>query len=427
MRVLFCMFLGARPPTDKGIMNSSNPFILAQDLTLALFVHGPVEAAASFFRELSVEYFLVDPEPSHCDGRREDRQIMPPSAVDTTEVPTISSAVHTAETMSGESAGQTAIGSNESIWLRKTFSANAGVRDYWVYVPASYRREPLPMIVMLHGANQDSEDFAIGTRMNVLAEEARYIIVYPEQPQSANPARCWNWFRPVDQMRESGEPSLIAGITREVMSTYNVDPARVYVAGMSAGGAMAVNLAVTHTDLYAAAGIHSGLPYGIADDAFSAMSAMNHGTAEAHFPLTPNGASQVPYIPLIVFHGDQDNVVHPRNSDDLMGMSRVAALASESARAHVTTEVAHAEGVYGHTRSLFNDATGEIAGEQWMVHGLGHAWSGGDSAGTYTDSNGPNASREMLRFFGTVKITSARNGGVPADAAGSTAASPIFA
>jgi poly(hydroxyalkanoate) depolymerase family esterase len=173
------------------------------------------------------------------------------------------------------------------------------------------------MIVMLHGANQDPDDFATGTRMNILAEEARYIVVYPEQPQSANAARCWNWFRPGDQVRESGEAALIAELTREVMSTYNADSTRIYVAGMSAGGAMAVNLAVTYADLYAAAGIHSGIPYGTADDALSAMSVMNYGSTDFQFELLQKKSGQRAYTPLIAFHGDQDNVVHPRNCDEL--------------------------------------------------------------------------------------------------------------
>ncbi len=184
---------------------------------------------------------------------------------------------------------------------------------------------------------------------------------------------------------------------------YNADSTRIYVAGMSAGGAMAVNLAVTYVDLYAAAGIHSGLAYGIADDAFSAISVMNHGSADFQFELLRKESEQRAYTPLIAFHGDQDNVVHPRNCDDLIRMNCIFAVSSQSAFRQITT-VATQEGIYGHTRSLSCDDKGEVIGEQWIIHGLDHAWSGGDSAGSYTDCNGPDASREMLRFFDSVDL-----------------------
>ncbi|OUL80298.1 alpha/beta hydrolase family esterase [Paraburkholderia hospita] len=357
-------------------MNNSNPFLFAQDLTFALFIRGPVEATTSFFCGIIPEYASADPEPSHCDEQCADSPTRP-------SLPRAPA---------------------ESVWLHKTFRGKAGARNYKVYVPTSYGREPLPMIVMLHGANQDPDDFATGTRMNILAEEARYIVVYPEQPQSANAARCWNWFRPGDQVRESGEAALIAELTREVMSTYNADSTRIYVAGMSAGGAMAVNLAVTHADLYAAAGIHSGIPYGTADDALSAMSVMNYGSTDFQFELLQKKSGQRAYTPLIAFHGDQDNVVHPRNCDELMRMNRIFALSQESTPSQVTTFAPEADGIYGHMRSLSCDDTGEVIGEQWIIHGLDHAWSGGDSAGSYTDCNGPDASREMLRFFDSVKL-----------------------
>jgi poly(hydroxyalkanoate) depolymerase family esterase len=366
----------ARPLTDKNIMNNPNPLLFAQDLTFALFIRGPVEATTSFFCGMMPEYASAGSKPSHCDEQCADS----PTCPSLTTVPA------------------------ESVWVQKTFRGKMGARNYKVFIPTSYGREPLPMIVMLHGANQDPDDFAAGTKMNVLAEEARYIVVYPEQPLSANAARCWNWFRPGDQIRESGEAALIAELTREVMSTYNADPTRIYVAGMSAGGAMAVNLAVTHTDLYAAAGIHSGLPYGIADDAFSAMSVMNYGATNPQFALCQKKSGQRAHTPMIAFHGDQDNVVHPRNCDELMRMNCIFALSPESTPSQVTTFAPETDGIYGHMRSLSCDDTGDVIGEQWIIHGLDHAWSGGDSAGSYTDCNGPDASREMLRFFDSVKL-----------------------
>jgi poly(hydroxyalkanoate) depolymerase family esterase len=355
--------------TDKSIMNNSNPFLFAQDFTLALFVRGPVDATTKFFCAMMPEHVSAGPDRNHCDEQWPDSSAMP----SLTRAP------------------------DESIWLQKTFRGEMGARNYKVYIPTSYGRDPLPMIVMLHGANQDPDDFAAGTKMNVLAEEARYIVVYPEQPLSANAARC-------DQIRESGETALISELTREVMSTYNADSTRIYVAGMSAGGAMAVNLAVTYPDLYAAAGIHSGLPYGIANDAFSAMSVMNYGSTDPQYALLQKKLGQRAYSPLIAFHGDQDNVVHPRNCDELMRMNRIFALSPQSTPCQVTTVESEADGIYGHTRSLTCDDEGEVVGEQWIIHGLDHAWSGGDSGGSYTDCNGPDASREMLRFFDSVKL-----------------------
>ena len=260
---------------------------------------------------------------------------------------------------------------------------------------------------MLHGANQSAEDFAAGTQMNSLAEAERYIVAYPEQSVSASLLRCWNWFRPTDQLRDSGEPSIIAGITREVIENYNADPCRVYIAGLSAGGAMAVNMAETYPDLYAAAGIHSGLPYGVADEPFSALAAMNDGLRKTEPRPAVDGIVASPRVPLIVFHGDRDRVVHPRNSDALVAINMQSAdgraEACEEAASPAATPPGEVSNAYSYTRTVFRDAEGVTTGEQWLVHELGHAWSGGNSVGTYTDPRGPDASHHMIRFFETVK------------------------
>ncbi|MEZ0604820.1 PHB depolymerase family esterase [Paraburkholderia sp. IW21] len=269
-----------------------------------------------------------------------------------------------------------------------TFSNSAGQRQYKLYVPAVYKSEPLPLIVMLHGCTQNADDFAAGTRMNEMAERHGFIVAYPNQPQAANHSKCWNWFKPADQQRDHGEPSLIAGITREVIARYRVDPARVYVAGLSAGGAMADIMLKTSPDLYAAACVHSGLAYGCAKDLPSALAAMKGGKARR------NRSRIEPQRPLIVFHGDADTTVHPSNASEL-----VAAFDAGTPTVSVPSHAAStASGQRGCTVQRLVAANG-VEAEYWSIHGAGHAWAGGSQRGTYTDPSGPDAAAEMLRFF----------------------------
>lgn len=270
----------------------------------------------------------------------------------------------------------------------------AGQRDYKVYVPAHSRRDPLPLIVMLHGCTQDADDFASGTRMNALAETHGFIVAYPIQPQNANTSKCWNWFRHGDQQRDHGEPSLIAGITREVMADHDVDPKRVFVAGLSAGGAMAAIVAQTYPDLYAAAGIHSGLPVGCAHDLPSALAAMRGGKARSKARKAGRADihhAQASQCPLIVFHGDADATVHPSNANELVREFS----ASEATPARASSGDGRAR---KHTVRHMTSQAG-VDAELWIIHGAPHAWSGGSSSGSYTDPSGPDASAEMLRFF----------------------------
>jgi len=281
-------------------------------------------------------------------------------------------------------------------FLAGSYSDQAGSRRYKVYVPSGYHGQARALVVMLHGCTQSPDDFAAGTRMNVLAEEHACFVVYPEQSTSANFSKCWNWFSSRDQQRGQGEPSLIAGITRQIMREYSVDPRRVYIAGLSAGAAAAAIMAVTYPDLYAAIGVHSGLACGAASDLPSAFAAMRQGGA-----LAPRGADNAwvatryrEIVPTIVFHGDQDTIVNPCNGDQVIAQSRVSA-------ADLRTSVQHGQVPDGHaySRTFYTDASGRAILEQWVIHGAGHAWSGGGAAGSYTDPRGPDASREMLRFF----------------------------
>jgi poly(hydroxyalkanoate) depolymerase family esterase len=266
------------------------------------------------------------------------------------------------------------------------FRNECGTRDYKLFEPPRPDARPLPLVVMLHGCTQDPDDFARGTRMNALAPTRGFLVLYPAQSQRGNAQRCWNWFKHNHQARGKGEPGILAGMVRHVVATHDVDPARVYVAGLSAGGAMAAILGDAYPDLFAAVGVHSGLPAGSATDVQSAFAAMGGGATAP--PRVPKAGATPPTI---VFHGDADATVHIVNGE------RVLAAAGVTAGADVR-HGASASGV-PYTRRIWVGGQGGERGEQWTIHGAGHAWSGGDPAGSYTDPRGPDASAEMLRFF----------------------------
>jgi poly(hydroxyalkanoate) depolymerase family esterase len=259
----------------------------------------------------------------------------------------------------------------------------AGSREYKLFVPPDWHGKSLPLVVMLHGCTQDPDDFAAGTRMNEEALERGFFVLYPAQAQAANPSRCWNWFKHNHQRRDKGEPAVLAGMTREVMKRYDIDPGRVYVAGLSAGGAMAAILGNAYPDLFAALGVHSGLPIGSATDVPSAFAAMKNGAT--------TGASSGQAPPTIVFHGDQDKTVHPANGQQVA--------AGGVGLGPPEVQRGCADGGREYTRRIYRNADGRVAAEHWTVHGGGHAWSGGSARGSYTDARGPDATEEMLRFF----------------------------
>ena len=269
-------------------------------------------------------------------------------------------------------------------FIAGSYGSASKQRDFKLYIPPNAGKRALPLVVMLHGCTQSPDDFAAGTDMNALAGAQGFYVLYPAQSQAANPQRCWSWFKHSHQARGRGEPASLAGMTREVMATHAIDPDRVYVAGLSAGGAMAAILGEAYPDIYAAVGVHSGLATGIATDLPSALGAMQSGASPVR--TSPSG------VATIVFHGDADTTVHPGN-----GARVVAASAGVAARVEV--EQQKSPGGRSITRSVYRAPDGAVVAEHWLVQGAPHAWSGGNTHGSYTDPRGPNASTEMLRFF----------------------------
>ena len=273
-------------------------------------------------------------------------------------------------------AGQFIIGSHTE--------GTAGSRDYKLFIPPASFTEPLPLVVMLHGCTQNPDDFAAGTSMNDAALKRGFYVLYPAQTQHANSSRCWNWFKHNHQKRGRGEPAVLAGMTKDVMAHYNIDPQRVYVAGLSAGGAMAAILGDTYPDLFAAVGVHSGLATGSATNLQTALSVMQTGAA-------PGFARNMASLPTIVFHGDKDATVNPVNGEQVLA-------ASAGAHQAETTRAKSSNG-RNYTQRVYKESSGRVVAEHWAVHGAGHAWSGGSARGSYTDATGPDATEEMMRFF----------------------------
>jgi poly(hydroxyalkanoate) depolymerase family esterase len=274
-----------------------------------------------------------------------------------------------------------------------SYTNQAGTRTYRLHVPAGHSGAPVPLVVMLHGGTQDAAAFAAATGMNALAGE--FLVAYPEQARSANAGQYWNWFLPAHQRRDAGEPSLIAGITRQVIARYGVDVSRVYVAGFSAGGAMAAVMAAVYPDLYAAVGVHSGLAYASAADLASAFAAMKQGLARPAKPLAHPR-------PLIVFHGDRDATVAYANASHLIDHVLAAGLPNhrDGAAPTAVTSSGQVRGGQAFTRTCYQDRTRVPLAESWTIHQGGHGWSGGAPHKSYTNPRGPNASAEFIRFFG---------------------------
>ena len=276
------------------------------------------------------------------------------------------------------------------VW--RTYKDGRELLNYKLYLPSSYATstEPFPLIVMLHGCTQDPDDFAVGTRMNELAEQHAFVVAYPQQPVDANSSKCWNWFRPQDQVRDGGEPKRIAGMTRAIISTHRIDAKKVFVAGMSAGGAMAVIMGRTYPDVFAAVAVHSGLPYRCANNVVSALTVMKKSASAQRVQYSSKANT-----PIIVFHGDGDGTVEQGNGAGIIDQA-IANWSGALSREHHSSQT---KGGRMYTRDVFRDVHGKDALEAWTIHGGGHLWSGGDARASHTDALGPDASEQFVRFF----------------------------
>ena len=283
------------------------------------------------------------------------------------------------------------LGGRNSRFEARTFTGSAGSRDYRLYGPATGLRAPRGLLVTLHSCTQTADEFALATGMNAQAEKHDLVVVYPEQTQLHHRKACWNWYRPGDQHRGAGEPAIIAELTQELMAEFAIDPSRVFVAGLSAGGAMAAVMGRAYPDLYAGVGVHSGVPCGLAVNAFSAFSVMKGHAGWAN--LFQRLTSEHPAMRTIVFHGTADRTVHPRNAEDLV------AAAAPDADTQERQETVIPESGRSHTVSITTGADGSSVSELWLIEGSGHAWSGGSPEGSFTDPSGPSASAEIVRFF----------------------------
>jgi poly(hydroxyalkanoate) depolymerase family esterase len=272
-------------------------------------------------------------------------------------------------------------------WAGGAFTCKAGSRDYWLYLPASAKSCPTGLVVMLHGCTQTPQDFAAGTAMNDHAERHGFAVLYPAQARGANAQSCWNWFSKADQRRNRGEPAVLVGMTAQITAEHSIPSKQIFIAGLSAGGAMAVILGETYPEVFSGVGVHSGLPYSAASDVASAFAAMaGQSTKSGVSPIQNRRTST------IVFHGVADATVHPGNG------ARIAQDALSGAAAQVQTVEKGQTGGRGFTRTLTSSQNGSTV-EHWEIAGLAHAWSGGQPAGSYTDVRGPDASAEMVRFF----------------------------
>ncbi len=327
-------------------------------------------------------------------------------------------------------AGQFGVGSMRG---GPTATSQSTLR-YRLFVPENVHPEhPAPLIVALHGCQQNARDFAIGTGLDEAVSRYGALALYPEQSKSANTSGCWNWFLPEHQTGQGGEPAAIVRLIQKVSGQHKIDANRIYVVGLSAGGAMAAILGEQNPDVFAGVGIMAGVALHASHDvasAFAAMSGNKKMQAKAplpgsqalskmiaaklpslqgiskFMPQRQNGFMQQPKIiaspalpasaynrlRVMIWAGANDSTVAPANADELahqyarlLGLNDAPTLQRSGER--------------GATIAGWEDAAGTVRIELWTVEGMGHAWSGGRAQGSYTFPQGPDATRCMLSFF----------------------------
>jgi poly(hydroxyalkanoate) depolymerase family esterase len=298
-------------------------------------------------------------------------------------------------------------------WVNGSVTNASGSRNYRIWIPTSYSgKSARPLVMMLHGCTQTPDDFAAATQMNSIADKDNFLVVYPEQPATANALRCWNWFEASQQSRDQTEPSLLAEIVSTVGKTYKTDARRVYVAGISAGGAMAIIMAATYPELFAAVGVHSGLAYKAATSLTEARPAMAAAGADPTrlgqlaFEAPANSGNSKHLMRVIVFQGTKDGAVSPANADRIISQwAKTNDLIDDAKDNNSVDDVADGkqEGTiasgYSFKLEVYNDHAGKPLMEKWIVDEMKHAWSGGAAGVPYSDPKGPDASKEMWRFF----------------------------
>lgn len=300
-------------------------------------------------------------------------------------------------------------------WVSGTAKTSSGTRSYKLWVPSGLEKQkPAPLVMMLHGCTQKPEDLAAISGMNEIADRNSFLVVYPEQTAEANPLRCWNWFDPKHQSRDSGEPAMLAAVVKEVQAANSIDANRIYVAGISAGAAMAVVMGVAYPDLFGAIGLCSGLEFKAGTSAETALAAMKQGGPDpkqqgllAFKAIAENlGGKSKRRMPVIVFQGQQDPYVNALNAEQVINQWATTNDYLDDAKKNMsvkdqpaTTVEGSVPGGHEFTKSIYNDRAGRLLMEKWIVKGLGHAWSGSPTAGPFADPKGPNASLEMWRFF----------------------------
>jgi poly(hydroxyalkanoate) depolymerase family esterase len=293
-----------------------------------------------------------------------------------------------------------------------TITAAGRTRRALVHPPTGVPAQTaVPLVCMLHGCTQDAASFAVATQMNEAADRHGFVAVYPQQERGDNQQRCWNWFLPEHQARGAGEPASIAAVIRQVAGTttpWTIDSRRIFVAGLSAGGAMAAILAATHPDLFAAIAVHSGLAYRSATSLNGAFTAMARGGEDAirlgRAAHATMGRLARP-VPSIVVHGLDDRTVAPVNAEQVLQQSmtanRLAAprIGQFDFSRPSATERGEVDGGHAYVRSRWMDPRGALMHELLSVDGLGHAWSGGAPHASYADARGPDATEAIWRFF----------------------------